>query len=306
MEAYQKIQQPYKKEVQDIWKGNIIVEEKIDGSQFRIQIDSNGVITCGSHHQELSMVDSMFKLATTQAEEMFKDVAEKNNDTIITIFCEYLSKPKQNAISYSRVPEKNLILFDLMLGGRYMNRKIKESFVDTVPGLEIVPLLWEGRGSDFTEEIKTELLKSKSCLGHQAGYDRIEGMVVKNYDQYYDVNKYPYMQGMWLCLKIVNDSFKEKNKVENPSAGNRFQTLKDSCRTQARWKKSVQHLREKGDILNDMKDMAKLIPEVKNDLELEEKEAIKDGLWKLYGKEIINNSVKGLPEWYKEELMKQI
>jgi hypothetical protein len=304
MEAYQKIQQSYKEEVQDIWKGNIIVEEKIDGSQFRVKIDVNGVISYGSHHQEGDMVDSMFKLATTQAEEMFKDLAVKNNHTIITMFCEYLSKPKQNTISYSRVPEKNLILFDLMLGGRYMSRKIKENFVKTIPGLEIVPLLWEGRGSDFTDEIKTTLLKSKSCLGHQAGYDRIEGVVVKNYDQYYDVNKYPYMQGMWLCLKIVNETFQEKNKVENPGVKGKFQILKDRYNTGARWKKAVQHLREKGDILDDMKDMAKIIPEVKSDLILEEKETIKGELWELYSHEIIGNSVRGLPEWYKKELMK--
>ena len=94
--------------------------------------------------------------------------------------------------------------------------------------------------------------------------------------------------------------------MENPSAGDKLATLKESCRTEARWNKALQHLKERGEIVNEMKDLAKIAPEAVHDLEEEEKETIKNELWKLYGKSIIQYSVKGLPEWYKKLLMENV
>lgn len=303
MESYQKISQPYKPEIQDIWKGDIIVEEKVDGSQFRIELDA-GEIKCGSHKMDdLSLVDNNFKKGTDAAQEIFKEYRQSGSK--ISIFCEYLGKPKQNSIAYKRIPEKYLVVFDIKVDDRYMDRDQKEAWASTFTGLEIVPLLWKGKGEDFTEKIQKELLTKPSFLGHQEGYDRIEGFVVKNYSKWYDVDKYPYLEGHWLCTKIVNDSFKEKNKIENPSAGNQLQALKDSLNSIPRWVKGVQHLREEGLIENELKDLGKIIPEVKRDIEEEEKEVIKEELWKLYGKDILAYSVKGLAEWYKEYLIEE-
>jgi len=44
MESYQKIQQKYNKEVKDILNGYVVIEEKVDGSQFRIEVSPEGVI----------------------------------------------------------------------------------------------------------------------------------------------------------------------------------------------------------------------------------------------------------------------
>ena len=303
MESYQKISQPYKVEVQDIWQGDIIVEEKIDGSQFRVELDA-GEIKCGSHHvDDLSQVDSMFKRATDAAQDIFKDYNHNGNK--ITIFCEYLGKPKQNAIAYSRTPEKLLTVFDIKVNEKYMDRDGKEAWASTFKGLEIVPLLWKGKGEDFTDEIKEELLSKPSYLGHQAGYDRVEGIVVKNYSKWYDVDKYPYLEGHWLCTKIVNKSFQEKNKVENPSAGNDLQNLKESLHSIPRYRKTYQHLKEKGLITNELKDLALIIPEVKKDIQDEEIQCIKDELFSIYGKDIMSYATKGVAEWYKEFLVEQ-
>lgn len=300
MESYQKISQSYKPEIQDIWNGHIIVEEKIDGSQFRINITTDGILSCGSHKvDDLSLVDNSFKKATDAAQDIFNGF-KPSEDT--TIFCEYLSKPKQNAIPYARTPEKYLTVFDVKVGSKYLNRTLKVMYVSGFKGLEITPLLWEGDSKEFTDEIRDGLLKTPSYLGHQPGYDKIEGIVVKNYNKYYDVDKYPYLEGHWLCTKIVNDSFKEKNKVENPNAKGKLENLKESLRSPARWRKGVQHLKESGLLQNELSDLGKLIPEIKKDIEDEEKEFIKEELWKLYGPEILGHSTKGLVEWYKELL----
>lgn len=300
MEAYQKISQPYKEEVQDIWEGNIIVEEKVDGSQFRIEI-TNGVLKCGSHHQDdLSLVDNNFKKATDKALEIFGAYKGSN----ITVFLEYLSKPKQVTIPYARVPKNNFVLFDVKHDGKYLTRIQKEAF-GVVHDLEVVPLLWEGKGEDFTDEIRDKLLATPSYLGHQEGYDRVEGIVVKNYDKWYDVDKYPYLEGHWLCTKIVNQSHKENSKIEHPGAGQKLQDLKDSLRSIPRWRKAFQHLKERNEITLEMKDLGKLIPEVKNDIQEEEIQFIKDELFKLYGRDILDYATKGMAEWYQEFLIEE-
>lgn len=301
MESYQKISQPYKEEVQDIWKGHLVIEEKVDGSQFRIEIE-DGKLKCGSHHMDdLSLVDNNFKKATDAAQEIFQHYIGTQDKT--SVFCEYVSKPKQNTIAYQRIPKNYLVVFDVKIGTKYLNRKQKEEWVDLFPDLEIVPLLWEGKGEDFNETIQKELLTTPSFLGHQKGYDRIEGIVVKNYDQWYDVDKYPYLEGHWLCTKIVNESFKEKSKIENPGAGQKLQDLKDSLRSEARWRKGVQHLNEKGLLINEMQDMRFLVKEIKDDIQDEEIQFIKDELFSLYGRDILDYATKGLAEWYKNLLM---
>ena len=301
MESYQKIQQPYKEEVKGIYDGYVVIEEKIDGSQMRIEIDTDGTITCGSHHQDGVTVDSMFRVGVEEAEKLF---AEYKPKVKVTVFAEYLSKPKQNTIAYEKTPLHGLILFDVKKDTRYLDRKQKELFAKE-HGMEIVPVLWEGEGSEVTEELTKELLTKPSVLGHQKGFDRIEGLVIKNYNKFYDVNRYPHLEGHWLCIKIVNDTFKEKNHEENPSSKNKFQELKEMYRTDARLLKAVQHLKEKGELKGELADLRFLVPEVIRDLEEEEKEVIKDALWKLFGKEICGYASKGMPEFYKKYLLEQ-
>lgn len=306
MEHYQKIQQSYKEEVADIFDGHVVIEEKIDGSQFRIEIKKDGTITCGSHHQDGIVVDSMFKLGIEKAQHIFADYQPSED---ITVFCEYLSKPKQNSIPYEKVPLNNLILFDVKRDTLYLNRAQKELFAKE-HGLEIVPMLWEGEGSEIStdgkmnEPFKQELLNKSSCLGHQKGFDKIEGFVIKNYAKFYDINRYPHYEGHWKCVKIVNDSFKEKNNEENPNRTNKYQELKDNYRTEARCLKTIQHLKEKGELTGTLADLGKLVPEMIRDIEEEEKEGIKDALWRMFGKEITGYASKEMIQTYKDYLEK--
>ena len=135
MESYQHIQQRHHKEVQDIWEGEITIEEKIDGSQFRIEFYPDREMDFGSHHNDGVGVDSMFRVAIESAKKIFQDYKP---EVRTTIFCEYLSKPKQNSIPYENVPNNNLILFDVKRDDKYLNRKKKEEFAKK-HGLDIVP-----------------------------------------------------------------------------------------------------------------------------------------------------------------------
>ena len=81
--------------------------------------------------------------------------------------------------------------------------------------------------------------------------------------------------------------------------------FKSFCST-ARWEKARLHLAEQGKLEGHPRDIAKLIEEVKRDIEEEEAENIKGDLYKMFIRDILNSSVRGLAEWYKEKLLDNI
>ena len=50
MKHFPRIQGIHKPEAKGYNEGNIIIEEKVDGSQIRIEIDDKGIISVGSHN----------------------------------------------------------------------------------------------------------------------------------------------------------------------------------------------------------------------------------------------------------------
>jgi hypothetical protein len=53
---------------------------------------------------------------------------------------------------------------------------------------------------------------------------------------------------------------------------------------------------------NSPRDIGKLLKMIQEDIVEEEKETIKDFLWKEFGQEVIRGSVVGFPEYYKMKL----
>ena len=301
MEKYPRIQAVHKPESKGFLDGWVIVEEKVDGSQGRINIDDQGVITFGSRNIENSMDAGFGKLSET-SQEVFKGM-KADKDEIIQVYGEFLSKPKQNAIAYARVPHHNFVVFDIIINGKYLDREEKERFCFNL-GLEVVPVLWRGSGSNFTDEIRAELLKLPSFLGHQAGFDRVEGIVVKNYSKLYD-ERFRDLSGKHMCIKIVNESFQEKNKVENPGQGDKIENLVNSLCNENRWKKSIIHCKDDGKLQFHMRDMAILAPMIVNDIKEEEEESIKQILFNIFWPKIKGRAIRGLPEFYGKWLEEQ-
>ena len=77
----------------------------------------------------------------------------------------------------------------------------------------------------------------------------------------------------------------------------------ESFRTEARWQKAVQHLREKEELENQPRDIGKLMKEINLDIIEEESENIKEQLYKLYIKDITRKATAGFAEWYKKQLL---
>jgi len=268
----------------------VIVEEKIDGSQFSFGI-FDGEIRARSKGKQI-ILDAPEKMFTMAIETMM-NISKDINDGW-TYRAEYLQKPHHNCLSYSRIPDNYLIIFDINTSEEvYLNYAEKTNEAKRI-GLETVPLLFNGKVQNASEV--QEFLSKESILGGT----KIEGVVLKNYARFGRDKKA-------LIGKYVSEKFKEKHdkawKESNPSKSDIIVFLMEKYRTEARWGKAVQHLKERGELEGDPRDIGNLIKEVKKDIHEECEEEIKEALYKFAIPKIQRKASAGLPEWYKEKLL---
>ena len=267
----------------------VLVEEKIDGSQFSFGRFDGG-LKCRSKGAQLNVdvPERMFERAVEVARSL--DLHDG-----WTYRAEYLQKPKHNSLVYDRTPQNNIILFDINTGEEeYLSYEDKRGEANRI-GLETVPLLYSGLV--FSPQDILSFLDRVSVLGGQ----KVEGVVIKNYSRFGPDKKA-------LMGKYVSEAFKEVHGKEwrenNPTSGDIIQRLILSLRTPARWAKAVQHLRERGEITDSPKDIGPLIKEVQRDIQEECADEIRDALYVHAVGHIRRGVTGGLPEWYKEELLK--
>lgn len=283
--------------ISDLFKDEVEITEKIDGSMFVFgKIDN--ILYMRSKGQQIfpETPDKMFKIAV----DYVFSIQDKLPDNTV-FYCEYLQGQHHNVLKYDRVPKNHLILFGVSdETGTKFKKKYEEikSFADNID-IETVPLLFRGKVNTI-EDIKN-LLNTESILGNV----KIEGIVVKNYKRQFLLGgqPIPIMMG-----KYVSEKFKEvhrQNWGKEKTSKGKFETFKESFRTEARWQKAIQHLRDAGKLENSPKDIGALIKEIQRDIEEEEKEEIKNFLWKEFGSEITRFATKGFPEFYKEYLLEK-
>ena len=130
MEKYGKILSDYNTirelmgESFDANKGYYVIEEKVDGSQIRGEILSDGSMMAGSKtvdFTEANPAQKDFRLGQEKMIEALKKVAYLEEH--IQLFGEYLRQPRHNSIHYERVPKNNIYLFDAKVNGRWLNEK---------------------------------------------------------------------------------------------------------------------------------------------------------------------------------------
>ena len=276
--------------IPSIFDEPVEVTEKIDGSQF-VFGKVGGEVQCRSKGAEI-FIDNPNKMFS-RAVDTVRNMDLPDNTIFYT---EYLMRPKHNILSYDNIPTNHLALFGVSDPERenLIADHTRLAGYAQALGIDVVPCLHKGT---LKPDAALAFLEKDSYLGGT----KIEGIVVKNYKQCLICEQpYPLMAG-----KFVSEKFKEKHakdwKKEN-TAGGRWDVVKSQYRTEARWLKAVQHLREAGQLLGEPKDIGSLIKEVQHDISQEEGEAIKEILWGLYGKDLLRRSTAGLPEWYKEQL----
>jgi hypothetical protein len=275
------------KMIADLFKGSVIVEEKIDGSQFSMGI-IDGELMCRSKGKNL-ILDA--------PEKMFMKAVETANGLGLhygyIYRCEYLQKPKHNTLAYDRVPKGNLIIYDIQIGlGDYLSPADKAEEAARI-GLECVPLLFEGK----MEHI--EMLNSLFLLRSILGGSHIEGVVVKNYELFTKEKKIA-------IGKYVSEKFKEIHgsdwKKRNPGKMEFIQLLIEKYCSVARWEKAIQHKRDEGLLEHSPRDIGMLIKEIPNDVLEECEDEIKEKLFKHFWPIIRRGITRKFPEYYKQQL----
>lgn len=270
----------------------VLIEEKVDGSQFSFG-EFDGQLKCRSKGAQLNVdcPEGMF----LRGVDSVKSRRHLLRDGW-TYRGEYLQKPKHNSLAYDRHPEGHVIIFDINPGEEvYLSYAEKKAEAERI-GFECVPIVHHGmvQSSD-------ELLAFMECISILGG-QKIEGVVIKNYAKFGPDKKA-------LMGKFVSEAFKEVHKKEwkisNPTSKDVVSTLIDSLRTQARWNKAIQHLREAGQITDTLRDIGPILKEVQADTLKECEEDIKAALYQWAKPQIMRGVIAGVPEFYKELLAKQ-
>lgn len=288
--SYPKVYALGHRAIEGILSDPVVVEEKIDGSQFSFGV-FDGEVKCRSKGCHIVM-DAPQKLFR-EAVDAVNEIAPLLHDGW-TYRGEYLQKPKHNTLKYDRIPEKHIMIFDINTGMEtYLSRKPKEEECLRI-GLECVPLIAFGSIDSMIEFDR--FLDRESILGNE----KIEGFVIKNYFRF-------GADGKAMIGKFVREGFHERNCAEfrkaNPRSKDIIANIIDTYRSEARWQKAVQHLSESGTLHGDPKDIGALIKESASDTHSECADEIKDALFKWAWPQIQRGITGGLPEWYKAKLL---
>lgn len=286
---YPKIPRWESVENKDLFHGNIVITEKLDGSQI-IFGKVDGELIINSKHKNLlgGPADKKFKTAI--------NVIQEREDVLldgVIYYGEYLSTPKHNRLCYTNTPKNHIALFAFRDGfGIESNpedvlRHAMSLELDTVPVLEFNTNVYVI--TTLEEQLK-KLIDSESYLGGC----NMEGCVIQNLDN--------NLKG-----KYVSDEFKEiavlnKLKKHNQSPTNKIEEYIKTFKTTSRWLKAVTTLEEKDCLVYNNSDIGVLCHTVQNDIEEEEKEDIKEWLYTHYRKNIFKEATFGLAGWYTDYL----
>lgn len=288
LHSYPKVYAVGHRAISELFIGDVLVEEKVDGSQFSFSVDHSGVHMRSRGAVVYSENAGMFAAAVKAVDEL--------RDRLHTGWVyrgEYLSKPKHNTLAYERVPKFNIVLFDINTGEEcYLTRAEKEAEAERI-GMEIVPVMYQGPVTK-SEEVYA-FLERPSILG-----GKVEGVVIKNYARF-------GMDKKVLMGKFVSEDFKETHskewKASNPTISDVVERIIATLRSEVRWGKSVQRLRDAGKLEHSPRDIGFLIKEVQADIRAEECDFIQQKLLEFALPRVLRASTAGLPEWYKTQLL---
>lgn len=271
--------------------GDVVIQEKIDGSQISFQRVGNTLLL-RSKNRMIDLDDpGMFKEARDSLLARLHMLEEG-----IIYRGEYLQKPKHNTLTYDRIPQGHIVLYDiehtqrdqLFFGPVYVQDTASSLFLESCPVYHVGPMP--------SYETLEQYLTYPSTLGGM-----VEGISIKNYNQF-------GTDGKVVMGKLVAPMFKEKHHAsetyKNPSQGTIIEFLVTRYRTEARWNKARQHLWEQGELERSPRDIGKLVKEIPNDIKAEEEEEIKQFLFDWAWPQMVRQLNNGVADWYKSELAK--
>lgn len=287
--SYPKIYNFGHRGLRNLQDGEIVIQEKIDGSFFAF----------GVYLDQLKWRSKAVEMTTDKNFEPAVNAIKAVEHLLLPdhMYCgEYLRTPGHNTQTYGRIPKNHIILFDIKRGDEdYLSPDEAKAEAERL-GFEFVPYATMP-GCTLSAEVLHEYMQKDSILG---GDRKPEGVVVKNYAQY-GIDKKVLMG------KHVSEAFKESHRVEwkvkNPLQGDILQSLRNAYTTEARWQKAVGYLRDAGQLTDSPKDIGPMLKRIQQDVKEECADEIKNALFKWAWPNIERSIINGAPQWYKEKLL---
>src|SRR5574343_249098 len=152
-----------------IFEKDVVIEEKVDGSQFGFGVNEDGDFIARSRKQQIDLdfPPEMFKPGIDYLGSITKRVKDSfPPDTYF--YAEYLRIPKHNTLKYDQTPTNHFVLFGAMTNGMWVDRETLEATA-TILGIDVIPELYRGHANP---NVVHKLLETESYLGGQ----KIEGV----------------------------------------------------------------------------------------------------------------------------------
>ena len=287
--SYSKLYNIGHKAVEDLFNEEVLVQEKLDGSQISfcktgddIRIRSKGAII----HPEIP--EKMFSKGVDWITKKKEDLREN-----WVYRGEYLRQPKHNVLTYDKIPNQHIAIFDIETEPSHFLAPLDVMFEAIRLGFGWVPYCFATVES--AEDIK-KFLEWDSYLGGT----KVEGVAIKNYRRF-------TIDGKIMMGKYVSEVFKEVHRTKKYKTTSKdiIETLSDMYKTEARWLKAIHHLRDMGELEDSPRDIGKLLKEVQTDVYNECEDEIKEILFKWAWKGLGRGLTRGIAEWYKEYLLEK-
>ncbi len=285
---YSKIHQIYHREVHRMKGHQVVVQEKIDGSQVSFG-KKDGELFVRSKNQmiDLDNTEKMFAAAVKVLKT--KDLPEG-----YVFRGEYLRTPKHNVLAYDRIPQDHIIIYDIE-DGDGSNYYLDPSLVEDIAadhGFEVVPTFAETDFCDVNQSFIDICLENISILGGPL----VEGIVIKCYDLFDSRDK-------TLMCKYVRPEFKEMHTGMMGKPGKHIvDEIGEQLAIPARFEKAVQQARDASMLIDEPKDIGPLMRILNTDFE-EHADEIKNLLYANFRKDILRSASRGFPNWYKSKLL---
>lgn len=285
---------------EDALLGQLVIQEKVDGSLFGFGVNDEGQLVIRSKSVDIDpeVGQDMFQKAIDYVKGL--NLPERGLRDVY-FYCEYLQKPKHNVCAYTKTPSNHLVLFDVMIDGRFYNGEDIPTRLNQLAGwamdlgIDPIPVLGYGK---FDKDELPSFFGKDSYLGGS----KIEGIVIKNYARNIMYNGHVYP----LYTKFVRPEYRELSQELWQPGENKLEAYMETFHSENRWKKVMQHAKEAGQLTYTPKDIGNLLPLIYEDVLLEEAENIKKFLFDYYKGEFLNISKRGFPEWYKTQLLERL
>lgn len=248
----------------------IVIEEKIDGGNFRFMI-SEGKVIFGSHTQELKEDTANLKFFQMGIDWVRERIKDKDLTPYNNLICygEYCVKHTIN-YDWDKIPR--FLGFDIKNSVGYVNYPDVKQVYETM-GLDFVPVINVCKAKEITK-IDDSIVPLQKYPLASAQDQYAEGVVFKNYSKQ-------------IMAKYVRDKFKERN-AEAFGGNPKYNKVDDTdnaefvfkyC-TNARIDKMIFKLIAEGNKL-DMPLMGLLPKRINLDIWEENWQEIRDSNWKL-------------------------